>query len=924
MEQVTLTIDGQAVTVAAGTTVLAAARSLGIHVPTLCHDPDLTSEGSCRLCVVHVAGARTLMPACVTAVMPGMVVQTAAPEVVEARRTIIELLLANHPNDCLTCERAGTCALQEAAYAYGVRFPEAGSPLAGEKHQWPPDESNPMLLRDMNKCILCGKCVRACAEWQQRHVLDFGFRGFATKIVADMDQDLIGSSCVYCGACLTVCPTGALLDRRSIGRGRPWEREHVRTTCGYCGTGCQFDLAVAPGQQGKRQVVEVVPTAEAPVNGRSLCVKGRFGTGFIHHRDRLRQPLIKKDGQWVAASWSEAIALIADRWQAIKADYGSDAFGVLASARATNEDNYVIHRLARSVFGTNNIDHCARLCHASSVTGLVASLGSGAMTNPIADLAVTDFFLVIGSNTTESHPVLALAMQKALKRGAQAAVIDPRRIELAGQAQWHLQLRPGTDLALLNAMAQVIIAEGKVNADFVAKRTENYEAVAEAVKDCTPEWAEAITGVPAAIIREVALAYATAPAGAIYYTMGVTQKTTGTHNVMAIANLALLTGQIGRPGTGVNPLRGQNNVQGACDMGALPNVYPGYQPVTDEAVRRKMAQAWHVPPESLSLQTGLTLGEMLDAVDAGTIKTLLIMGENPVVSDPDSDHVVQTLQKADFVVAIDLFMNETTELAHVVLPACSFAEKTGTFTNTERRVQMVRQAIEPIGEARPDWQIITELAAAMGQPFGYTDVAQIMKEIAEVTPSYGGISHERLAVTPQGLCWPCPAPDHPGTPRLHEQAFTRGLGRFHGVSYLPPAEQPDDDYPLILSTGRRLFHYHTGTMTRRDPGLAALYSEEHLEMHPDDAQALGIGDGDWVQVTSRRGSMELALRITDAIVPGTVFTSFHFAEALVNRLTNPARDTLAQIPELKVCAVAVQKIAAPEGYQRPVHKRVLV
>ncbi|MBM7866146.1 formate dehydrogenase subunit alpha [Heliobacterium gestii] len=932
---VELTIDGQALSVPAGTTVLAAARQLGIDIPTLCHDPELTNPGSCRLCVVEIEVAtaggmmkmRNLPPSCVTAVSPGMVVRTGTEAVVEARRTVLELLLANHPKDCLRCERTGRCKLQTYAYEYGADFPLPGSALDGERRHDPLDDGNPFIRRDMNKCVLCGKCVRVCAEVQGRHVLDYVKRGFATTVGPAFERPLGESDCVFCGSCVALCPTGALVDKTKAGKGRPWDvRRKVRTTCPYCGTGCNFDLEVVgrpgAGEPGREEVIGVASASDGPVNGRHLCVKGRFGLSFIHHPDRLRRPLVKKEGRFVETSWEEAIALVAERFQAIRADHGGDAFGVLASAKATNEDNYLINRFARAVLGTNNIDHCARLCHASTVAGLAAAFGSGAMTNPIGDIAKSDFLLVIGSNTTESHPVLAQKLLQAIGRGTPCVVIDPRQTELAAAATNHLAIRPGGDLALLNALAHVIIAEGLSNQAFIEERTEGFAELQAAVADCTPEWAAPIAGIAPEVIRETARRYAKAERASIFYTMGITQKRTGSHNVMAIANLALLTGHIGKEGSGVNPLRGQNNVQGACDMGALPNVFPGYQPVTDPAVRAKFAGAWGVASADLAEQPGFTVGEMLEAARSGSLKAMLIVGENPVLSDPDSSHVVEALQQLECLVAVDIFLSETAQLAHVVLPACTFAEKEGTFTNTERRVQRVRQAIEPIGESRPDWRIMADLAAALGRPFDLEDPAAVMAEIARLTPSYGGVSHERID-RDGGLCWPCLSPEHPGTPRLHVDRFTRGKGRFHGVHYLPPAEATDGDYPLVLSTGRRLFHYHTGTMSRRT-GLETIYPEEHLEMHPGDAAACGLVDGDWVCLSTRRGAIALPVRLTESILAGTVFTSFHFAEAAVNKLTIGVVDPVAKIPELKVCACRVERVEPPEGYRPPAGKRALV
>ncbi|WP_207707966.1 formate dehydrogenase subunit alpha [Heliorestis convoluta] len=908
MQDITITINGQQQTVSPGMTVLQVARKLNLEIPTLCHDPFLSNQGSCRLCVVTVIDGKTnekrLEPACVTPVQPGFIIETDSEDAIEARKTILELLLANHPNDCLRCEKAGHCALQQYAYEYGVDFPAEQD--QGKKNQYASDDSNPFIERHMTKCILCGKCVTICQEEQGRHVLDYAYRGFATKVVSEGDGLLQDSPCVFCGACLQVCPTGALIDKTKKGKARSWEIEKVPTLCPYCGTGCTIELEVVQ-KKGVREVI----AASAPshgggiVNGRSLCAKGRFGMGFIHHPERLTKPLIRKNGKLIETTWEEAFSTIAKKFKDLLQAEGPDAFAFLASARTTNEENYLLNKISRAVIGTNNIDHCARLCHSASVAGLAAAFGSGAMTNPIKDIEKSDTFLVLGSNTTETHPVIAQQMIQAIKKGSQAIVIDPRKTEIAQLAQEHIQIKAGTDLAFLNSLAHVIIEEKLYNNRFVEERTENFKALAAAVAPCTPQWAAEITGLRPEQIIAVARAYSRAKKAAIYYTMGITQRFTGTYNVMAIANLALLTGHIGRPGTGVNPLRGQNNVQGACDMGALPDVYPGYQAVQDEKIRRKMASLWAVEEEKLSIRPGCTVGEMIDGAAEGTIKAMFIMGENPVLADANSSHVVKALQKLDILVVADIFLTETAELAHVVLPAASFAEKEGTFTNTERRVQSLHKAIEQRGEARPDWKILTELSCRLGYPMNYESPAEILEEINLVNSAYGGITPERLHKE-GSLCWPCPSSDHPGTARLHEESFSRGKGKFHGVPYLGPAEEPCQNYPYILSTGRRLFHYHGGSMTRRG-ALHWAYPEEHLEMHPKDGAQEGLRTGDLVTLHSRRGAVTLPVYLTEGVAPGLVFSSFHFRESRINELTNGARDPIAKIPELKHCAVRIEK-----------------
>lgn len=904
MKMINLTIDGRAVQVPEGASILDAAAQLGIEIPTLCHAPELTVAGACRMCVVEVEKARNLPAACATPVMEGMVVHTESPRVQKARRVVLELMLANHPKDCLLCEKNGDCRLQDYAYRYQVNWPEAGQ--SGEVRTFPADTSNPFFIRDHQKCILCGKCVRVCQEVRGVAAIDYANRGFYTKIATAYDMPLQDSSCQFCGQCVDACPVGALTPKQSIGAGRSWEIRKVQTTCTYCGVGCSIDLHV----KGDR-VVGASASKASPANRGRICVKGKFGWDFIHRPERLTTPLVrkggKKDAELVPASWEEALGIVARRLGEIKDKYGSDALAGLTSAKATNEENYLMQKLTRSVFGINNIDHCARLCHASTVAGLAMAFGSGAMTNSIDEIDKSDVILVMGSNTTEGHPVIGLQIKKALKNGATLIVADPRKIELAELAHLHLQLVPGTNVALLNGLMNVILAEGLQNQEFIDSRTEGFTQLKEAVAEYTPEYVEKITGVPAEKIRETARLYAKAANATILYAMGITQHTTGTDNVLSIANLAMLCGQIGRPYTGVDPLRGQNNVQGACDMGGLPNVYPGYQAVDKPENREKFEAAWGV---KLSEKPGLTVTEIISAAEAGQIRGMYIFGENPMVSDPDLTHVEKALRKLDFLVVQDIFLTETAALADVVLPGVSFAEKDGTFTNTERRVQRVRQAIPPVGQARQDWEIIAEVAERMGQPWKNRKPADVMREMAALTPIYGGISHERLG--DEGLQWPCPTPEHPGTPYLHAGKFSRGLGKFHAITFRKPAELPDKDYPFILTTGRILFHYHTGTLTRRSKGIGTLKPFERTEINPVDAEKLDLADGDFAVVKSRRGQVTTRVQVTERVPAGVVFMTFHFKESAANILTNNAVDPVAKIPEFKVAAVNVRKATAAE------------
>jgi formate dehydrogenase alpha subunit len=649
------------------------------------------------------------------------------------------------------------------------------------------------------------------------------------------------------------------------------------------------------------QVIRISGDRENDVNRGRLCVKGRFGVAeFVRHSERLTNPLIRQNGRFTEVTWDEALDEVATKLRR----YQPEEIAVISSAKCTNEENYLIQKLARAVLGTHNIDHCARLCHSPTVVGLVQSFGSGAMTNSISDIGEASCIFAIGTNTTETHPIIGWEIRKAVRRGTKLIVANPREIELVRDADLWLRHRPGTDVLLVMGMCRVIVDEELFDSSFITERTEKFDAFKESLKDFDLDFVERITGVPKEQLVEAARLYATNRPGAIFYAMGITQHSHGTDNVIALANLAMLTGNIGKPGSGVNPLRGQNNVQGACDMGALPNVYPGYQAVTNPEIKGKFETAWNC---SLPAEPGLTITEIFDAVYRGQIKAIYIIGENPMLSDPQAKHVEEALQKLEFLVVQDIFLTETAKLAHIVLPGVTFAEKDGTFTNTERRVQRVRQAIEPLGNAKPDWWIICQIARRMGKGdgFDFTHPSQIMDEIARLTPSYGGISYHRLEAG--GLQWPCPTEEHPGTPILHTERFTRGKGQFIPLKYKPSMELPDDEYPLVLTTGRSLLHFHTGTMTRKVKGLNILKGEELVEINPKDAEALGIVDGETIKVVSRRGAVVAKARVTDASPVGVVFMTFHFAESPTNQLTNPVLDPVAKIPELKVCAVRIEK-----------------
>jgi formate dehydrogenase alpha subunit len=675
---------------------------------------------------------------------------------------------------------------------------------------------------------------------------------------------------------------------------------NVLTTCPYCGTGCGLYLQVID-----EKLVGVIPCKTHPINEGKLCIKGWNAHKFVEHPDRLKRPLIKKDGTFVETNWDEALSLVAQKFFEIKKNHGPDSIGVLSSARCTNEENYLMQKFARAVIGTNNVDHCARLCHASTVAGLANAFGSGAMTNSTPEFENADCILITGSNTIEQHPLIGGKILRAKEKGAKIIVVDPREIPMAKLGDIHLTFRPGTDVAWINAFMNVILKNNLEDKEFITKRTEAFEELKKVVEKYTPEYVEKITWIPKEKLIEASLIYGKAKRASIVYSMGITQHTTGTDNVKSIANLAMLTGNIGRESTGVNPLRGQNNVQGACDLGALPNVFPGYQKVNDEKANLKFSKAWSA---ELSKDPGLTVVEMMNAAFDGNLKALYIMGENPMVSDPDINHVRQALQNLDFLVAQDIFLSETATLAHVVLPGASFAEKNGTFTATDRRIQRIRKAIEPVGESKPDWEIICELAKKMSaKGFDFPSPKEIMDEMAALTPIYGGVNFERLE-NQIAVHWPCPSKEHPGTPYLHKDVFSRGKGLFNAIEFKEPDELTDDEYPFILTTGRVLFHWHTGTQTRRTPKLNSEVPKGFIELNPGDAKKLSIADGEIVNVQSRRGSIKIQALLTKKVPKGVVFIPFHFAEAAANMLTNPALDPVAKIPELKVCAVRVEKV----------------
>jgi formate dehydrogenase (NADP+) alpha subunit len=903
MKEITCYIDDKTVTVAEGTTLLNAAREAGIEIPNLCYDPRCAPIGACRLCLVEIEGQRGIHTSCTRVVEPELRILTDTPALRSHRKRTLELILSEHRFECGTCDSDGDCRLQDYAYEFKVqegRLPHIDYKMKSRNYT----TGEKAIIYDPTKCIRCGRCVAICAEVQGLETLTLRNRSGQVVVTTGFDVPLKESTCETCSQCISTCPTSALYERSAKFAGKLKDMNRVRTTCTYCGVGCQIDLNVHK-KTGK--IVRVTSEVGVVPNDGNLCVKGRFGMDFVSDPRRLTKPLIRTgergDGAYREAEWDEALDLVASRLSEIKKEAGPDAIAGLSSARTTNEDNFVMQKFLRAAVGTNNVDHCARLCHASTVAGLAKAFGSGAMTNSIAEVSDTPLYFVIGSNTTECHPVIGIKIRQAVQSGKSRLIVaDPRRISLARMADIHMQQRSGSDVALINAMMHVILKEDLADRKFIASRTEGFEDILPEIEAASPEWAEKITSVPAETIRKAARMYARAESAAIIYSMGITQHACGTDNVLVLANLAMMTGNVGRKNAGVNPLRGQNNVQGACDMGALPNVYNGYQKVDDPTVQKKFETAWNA---KLSDTPGLTVVEIMNGLETGKVRGLYVMGENPALSDPDTNHVLECLKKADFLVVQDIFMTETAELADVVLPAYSFAEKEGTFTNTERRVQRLRKAVSPPGEAREDWEIICGISRRMGYSMEYANTEAIMREIQSLTPSYGGITYKRIEKV--GLQWPCPTEEHPGTPWLHEGTFARGLGKFHSAGYIPPQEETDTAYPLLLTTGRQLEHWHTGTMTRKSIVLDDRVPHGVLELNPEDAARLGVKDGEAVKVASRRGEVMVPARVGDRTAPGTVFLAFHFKEHPANALTIAALDPVAKIPELKACAVRVEK-----------------
>jgi formate dehydrogenase alpha subunit len=913
MLEIRLTIDDREVVVPEGATILEAARKAGSYVPSLCDHPDLKPIGSCKLCIVSVKGLDYYPTACNTPAEEGMVVQTKTEELQEMRRNTLEMLLAltNHPTSCLFCDRKNECSdLRECMRKFPVTVGCKYCPkneecelqravqfvgLENIRYQTSfknmPVLREPFFDRNYSLCILCGRCVRACQEVRGEGVLESNPDFHRMHWIGP--QSLQDADCKFCGTCVDICPTGAL-----YARFEKWQRPEktTETVCPYCGVGCRIEVGVLDSR-----IVRVRGKRDCLPNNGQLCVKGRFGLGFVESPERLTMPLIRKNGTLVPATWDEALDLVAGKLNG----YKGERFAFLSSAKCSNEENYLAQKFARLVMQTNNVDHCARLCHASTVSALALAFGSGAMTNSISELPDAGCIFIIGSNTSEQHPVIALKIKEAKRKGAKIIVANPRWIDLCKIADIWLRQTPGTDVPLVLEMCRIILQEKLMDEDFISQRTEGFPDFQASLGKLSASDAARITGVKSELIRDAARLYACKKPSSIIYSMGITQHSHGVDNIFALANLAMMTGNVGKPSSGINPLRGQNNVQGSCDMGALPNLLPGYQAVINPDLRKKFELAWGA---ALPDKPGLTVVELMNGALEGKISAMYIMGENPVVSDPDCSHVVEALNALEFLVVQDIFLSETAALADVVLPAATSLEKDGTFTNTERRVQRIRKALQPAGESMPDWMILDALASRMGwkDQFCYSHPSEIMSEAAKLAPSYGGINYERLEG--DGLQWPCPNQEHPGTGYLHKGQFTRGLGKFNVVDYRPSMELPDEEYPFILTTGRVLCQYHTGTMTRKVRDLNLLRGEELVEMNPKDALTLGIDNGELIEVSSRRGRVKARTKTTEKSPSGVVFMTFHFPETPTNILTNPALDPVAKIPEFKVCAVKLNKI----------------
>jgi formate dehydrogenase major subunit len=904
--RVDVVVDGLTVAVPPGTSVMRAAALAGVAVPKLCATDSLEAFGSCRLCLVEVDGRKGTPASCTTLCEPGMVVHTQSPRLEKLRRGVMELYISDHPLDCLTCPANGDCELQDMAGVVGLRDVRYG--YAGENHlDAPTDDSNPYFSFDESKCIACSRCVRACDEVQGTLALTIEGRGFGSKVSASAGETFLASECVSCGACVQACPTSTLQEKSVIDLGIPTRT--VLTTCAYCGVGCSFKAELRGDQ-----VVRMVPAKDGGANEGHSCVKGRFAWGYATHRDRVLSPMVREsiDDEWREVSWDEAIAYTAERLLDIQQRHGVNAIGGITSSRCTNEEVYVVQKMIRAAFGNNNVDTCARVCHSPTGYGLKQTFGTSAGTQDFRSVASSDVIVVIGANPTDGHPVFASRMKRRLRQGAELVVIDPRRIDLVRsphiEASHHLQLQPGTNVAVVNALAHVVVTEGLVDEQFVEERCdpvafERWRTFI-ARPENSPEATASITGVPADELRAAARLYAAGPNSAIYYGLGVTEHSQGSTMVMGMANLAMATGNIGRDGVGVNPLRGQNNVQGSCDMGSFPHELPGYRHVSDDAVREVFEDVWG---RALQNEPGLRIPNMFDAALSGTYRGMFVQGEDLAQSDPNTQHVKAALAALELLVVQDLFVNETAQFAHVFLPGTSFLEKDGTFTNAERRINRVRPVMRP-KTGLQEWEVACAIATAMGYPMHYDTAAAIMDEIAALTPTFSGVSFAKLDQV-GSLQWPCNDAAPEGTPIMHQSAFVRGKGNFVETPYVPTDERSTRRFPLILTTGRILSQYNVGAQTRRTANVI-WHDEDVLEIHPHDAEDRGVNDGDWVRLTSRVGETTLHARLSDRMTPGVVYTTFHHPVSGANVVTTEFSDWATNCPEYKVTAVQVLRITS--------------
>jgi formate dehydrogenase major subunit len=900
-DTVKIEIDGLPSTVRAGTSILRAARECGVDIPKLCATDSVKPFGSCRMCLVEVEGQKGFPASCTTPVQAGMKIRTQTDALSKLRRNVMELYISDHPLDCLTCSANGDCELQDMAGAVGLREVRYG--FEGENHlDAPVDATNPYFQFDASKCIVCSRCVRACDEVQGTFALTIQGRGFASKVSAGIGEDFLDSECVSCGACVQACPTATLMEKSIVDNGQP---EHsVKTTCAYCGVGCSF-IAEMRGDQ----VVRMTPDKDGQANHGHSCVKGRFAWGYSTHRDRVLHPLIRDsiDEPWRKVGWDEAIQYTAKRFKEIQAEHGRKSIGGITSSRCTNEEVFVVQKLVRAAMGNNNVDTCARVCHSPTGYGLKQTLGTSAGTQPFDSVMDADVIMVIGANPTAAHPVFASQMKRRLRQGAKLIVVDPRQIGLVRsahiEAEYHLPLLPGTNVPVINSLAHVIVAEGLIDEEYVRERcdTDSFAAWKAMIlkPENSPEEVQKVSGVSADDIRAAARLYGRAKRGAIYYGLGVTEHSQGSTMVMGMANLAMATGNIGFSGCGVNPLRGQNNVQGSCDMGSFPHELPGYRPVQDDEVRGTFEKHWGI---EIDPEPGFRIPNMFDEACAGRYKGMYIQGEDVAQSDPDTRHVEAALRNMDCVVVQDLFLNETAKFAHVFLPGTSFLEKDGTFINAERRINRVRPVMKP-SQGKDEWLITQELAQALGYPMDYDNAAQIMDEIAELTPTFNNVSFEFLDEV-GSVQWPCNESAPMGTPIMHIDNFVRGKGLFIETDYVPTEERTNRKFPLLLTTGRILSQYNVGAQTRRTDNMV-WYNADLLEVHPSDAEMRGIKEGDLVSLSSRKGDISLLATITDRVQPGVVYTTFHNPETGANVVTTEHSDWATSCPEYKVTAVQI-------------------